>query len=214
MIKKSPLIPDFQTAVKQVQSKLQNYQPHRIHHEGVKRSAVMILFINKQSVPHIIFTRRTEWVENHKGQISFPGGMQDENDVDLRYTARRETFEEIGIRPEQINILGQLDDFFTVTNFIVTPFAGYVTNDFAYQINEREVAKVLEVPLEVFLRSDKFEVKKWPYKNQIYDVFFYYYEQEVIWGVTAFILNRFIDLVFHYNPAPTSLTLDTRQVKI
>lgn len=214
MSEKSNLIFNFQTVVRRVQTKLQNYQPQRIHREGVKRSAVMILFINKQSVPHIIFTRRTEWVENHKGQISFPGGMQDENDVDLMYTARRETFEEIGILPEQINILGQLDDFFTVTNFIVTPFAGYVANDFSYKVNEKEVAKILEVPLKVFLSSDKFEVKKWLYKKQMYDVFFYYYEQEVIWGVTAFILNRFIDLVFQYNPAPASLTLDPRQVKI
>ncbi len=214
MVDTNSKILDFHSVIQQVESTLQNYRPQTIHREGMKRSAVMILFINKQSIPHIIFTRRTEWVETHKGQISFPGGMQDEKDGDLLHTAKRETFEEIGIRSDQMRILGQLDDFFTVTNFIVTPFVGYLPDSFSYRVNEQEVARVLEVPLEVFLRSDKFEVKKWPHKNHLYDVFFYYYEQEVIWGVTAFILNRFIDLVFHYNPAPASLTFDPRQIKI
>jgi 8-oxo-dGTP pyrophosphatase MutT (NUDIX family) len=203
---------DFQSAIQLVETKLRNYHPQHIQGEGVKNSAVMILFINKQNIPHLIFTKRTEWVETHKGQISFPGGMRDAVDVDLFQTARRETFEEIGIRPEQIQLLGQLDDFYTVTNFIISPFVGFLANDFLYQINEREVAKVLEVPLSLFLRSDRFEVKKWPYQNKLYDVYFYHYQQEVIWGATAFILNRFIDRVFQYNPAPNPISPESRPI--
>jgi 8-oxo-dGTP pyrophosphatase MutT (NUDIX family) len=203
---------DFQSAIQLVETKLRNYHPQHIQGEGVKNSAVMILFINKQNIPHLIFTKRTEWVETHKGQISFPGGMRDAVDVDLFQTARRETFEEIGIRPEQIQLLGQLDDFYTVTNFIISPFVGFLANDFLYQINEREVAKVLEVPLSLFLRSDRFEVKKWPYQNKLYNVYFYHYQQEVIWGATAFILNRFIDRVFQYNPAPNPISPESRPI--
>ena len=203
---------DFQSAIQLVESKLRNYRPQHIQGKGVKRSAVMILFINKQNIPYLIFTKRTEWVENHKGQISFPGGMQDAADADLFQTAQRETFEEIGIKPEQIRLLGQLDDFYTVTNFIISPFVGLLADDFLYRINECEVAKVLEVPLSLFLSSDKFEVKKWPYQNKLYDVYFYHYQQEVIWGATAFIINRFIDRVFQYNPAPNSMSPPSRPI--
>src|SRR4030042_5141589 len=197
---------DFQSTIQLVETRLRNYRPQLIQRAGVKNSAVMILFINRQNIPHLIFTKRTEWVETHKGQISFPGGMRDSTDADLFQTARRETFEEIGIEPEQIQLLGQLDDFYTVTNFIVSPFVGVVTYEFRYRINEREVAKVLEVPLSLFLESTYFEVKKWPYQNRLYDVYFYHYQQEVIWGATAFMVNRFIGRGFQFNPAPAPVS--------
>jgi 8-oxo-dGTP pyrophosphatase MutT (NUDIX family) len=203
---------NFLDTIQLVETQLRHYKPQLIQREGVRNSAVMILFINKQNVPHLIFTKRTEWVETHKGQISFPGGMRDVTDSDLFQTARRETFEEIGIEPEQIRLLGQLDDFYTVTNFIVSPFVGLVTNEFLYQINKREVAKVLEVPLSLFLESTHFEVQKWPYQNKLYDVYFYHYQQEVIWGATAFIVNRFIDRVFQFNPAPNPVSQESRPI--
>jgi len=203
---------DFPAAVQLVETRLHQYRPRLIQREGVKNSAVMILFLNKRNIPHLIFTRRTEWVETHKGQISFPGGMQDESDVDLFQTACRETFEEIGIEPGQIRLLGQLDDFYTVTNFIISPFVGLVTGEFQYRINEREVAKVLEVPLSLFLESAHFEVKKWPYQNKSYDVYFYYFPQEVVWGATPFIANRFIDRVFQFNPAPNPVSEESRPI--
>jgi 8-oxo-dGTP pyrophosphatase MutT (NUDIX family) len=199
-------------AIQMIAVRLQNYQPRLIRREAVKNSAVMILLINKQNIPHLIFTRRTELVETHKGQISFPGGMQDKSDADLFQTACRETFEEIGIESRQIQLLGQLDDFYTVTNFIISPFVGLVTNEFQYRINEREVAKVLEVPLSLFLDSANFEVKKWPYQNKLYDVYFYHFQQEVIWGATAFIVNRFIDQVFQFNPAPDPVSEESRPI--
>jgi len=203
---------DFVAAIQLIEGRLQNYQPRLIQREGVRNSAVMILLINKQNIPHLVFTRRTELVETHKGQISFPGGMQDTADADLFQTARRETFEEIGIEPGQLRLLGQLDDFYTVTNFIISPFVGLVTGEFQYRINEREVAKVLEVPLSLFLESAHFEVKKWPYQNKSYDVYFYHFQEEVIWGATAFIVNRFIDRVFQFNPAPDPVSEESHPI--
>ncbi len=200
----------FEQAIEQMCAVLNEYQPHRVELDGVHAAAVMILTLNRQDIPHIIFTKRTDTVETHKGQISFPGGVQDPKDQNLLETAMRETYEEIGIQPNLIENLGQLDDFYTVTDYVVSPFAGYVNSDFEYQINTHEVAHILEVPLSVFLKADDFEIKKWNHQGTIYDVFFYHYLDQVIWGATAYILNRFIDTVFGFNPAPNSVIRDPR----
>lgn len=200
----------FKQTVKLIQNRLQNHQPMQISKSQITDAAVLILLLNKNDIPYLLFTKRTELVETHKGQISFPGGVKDKGDKTLIDTAVRETYEEVGIPPEKINYLGQLDDFFTVTNFIISPFAGYVENAVNYNVNESEVAEILEVPLSLFLSNKFFEVKKWEYHGQKYDVYFYYYGEHVIWGATAFILNRFIDTVFQYNPAPKPVLEDPR----
>ncbi len=195
-----------------VKSRLSLFQPKRFHIKGIKNAAVIILLLAKEDIPHILFTKRTDLVETHKGQISFPGGVSDPDDVNLLATALRETYEEVGIRPEIIEPLGQLDDFLTVTNFIISPFTGFIKSDYSYNINHTEVAEVLEVPLSLFLDDHHFEIKKWDYKGIQYDVYFYYYGNHVIWGATGFILNRFIHTVFQYNPAPNPVTEDPRNV--
>ena len=200
----------FQQAVDRTREVLGEYNPRQVSLHSVLPAAVMILLVNREEIPHLIFTRRTDTVETHKGQISFPGGVKDPQDKNLLDTARRETLEEIGIQPALIKDLGQLDDFFTVTDFVVTPFAGYIDTDFEYKINTREVAQILEVPLSVFLQDNDFEIKKWEHQGAIYDVFFYHYQDQVIWGATAYILNRFIDTVFAYNPAPHAVFRDPR----
>ncbi len=200
----------FAEAVEKVREVLNDYKPLRLNHDTARNSAVTILFINKQNKPYIIFTKRTDWVETHKGQISFPGGGEDEGDSSLRETATRETREEIGIQPDIIEIIGQMDDFYTVTDFIVSPFIGCITEDFRYELNRQEVDRVLEVPLSLFLDDRNFELKKWDHNGKTYDVYFYHYDKDVIWGATAFIINRFIDAVFGYNPAPGPVLGDPR----
>ncbi|UCF63244.1 MAG: CoA pyrophosphatase [bacterium] len=201
---------NFQQAVERTRKVLDKYDPRQLSVHSVLPAAVMILFVERRDFPHLIFTKRTDTVETHKGQISFPGGVKDLQDENLLDTATRETFEEVGIQPERINILGQLDDFFTVTDFVVTPFAGYIDTEFQYKINTREVAQILEVPLSVFLQDNDFEIKKWEHQGATYDVFFYHYQNQIIWGATAYILNRFIDTVFGYNPAPHAVIRDPR----
>lgn len=201
---------NFKQAIEQIGTVLKEYQPQRVEVHGVYSAAVMILILNRKENPHIIFTKRTDTVETHKGQISFPGGVKDPQDDNLLETAKRETFEEIGIQPKLIENLGQLDDFYTVTDYVVSPFVGYVKSDFEYEINTHEVAQILEVPLSIFLKADGFEVRKWDHQGTSYDVFFYHYQDQVIWGATAYILNRFIDKVFGFNPAPVSVIRDPR----
>jgi 8-oxo-dGTP pyrophosphatase MutT (NUDIX family) len=203
---------NYQETLQLVREKLNDHKPGQIKITDVFPAAVMILFLNKDDTPHLIFTKRTDLVETHKGQISFPGGVSDAEDSSLYETATRETWEEIGIHPGKVQLLGQLDDFYTVTKFVVTPFVGFVRSSFQYKLNHLEVAEVLEVPLSLFLQKKHFEVKKWQHEEKDYDVYFYYYDHHVIWGATAFILNRFIDLVFNYNPAPRPVREDPRNI--
>ncbi len=93
---------------------------------------------------------------------------------------------------------------------MVTPFVATLPYPYPFKINSKEVAEILEVPLELFLNDTHFEVKDWKHKDKSYPVYFYYFNQHIIWGATAFILNRFIDLIFEYNPAPQRIVEDPR----
>ena len=116
---------NFPDTVDLIRKKLDQHDPFNWDHDGsLKSSAVMILLLNKNNIPHLLFTKRTDLVEHHKGQVSFPGGVYDPSDESLLFTAERETFEEIGIRSDAIHVLGELDDFLTVTGFAISPFVG------------------------------------------------------------------------------------------
>lgn len=201
---------EFNLVVEMLRKKLRDYSPQRLHKENATSAAVMILLTEVQDEPHILLTKRTELVEHHKGQISFPGGVRDREDESLLHTALRETEEEIGLPPEKIEVLGQIDDFYTVTNFLITPFVGIVRQPLDFRLSQNEVAEVLKVPLSLFLSDKYFEMKEWEYQGRIYNVYFYYFNQHTIWGATAFILNNFVELMFGYNPAPYSVREDPR----
>lgn len=201
---------DFQQAKETIQRVLKTYKPQQLSVNGSRQASVLIPVLNRDDHPHLIFTRRTELVEHHKGQISFPGGMHDQADASLLQTALRETDEEIGIRPGEVQVIGQLDDLFTVTNFLITPFVGILTASPSFRLSTDEVAEVLEVPLNLFLTDEHFEIKKWEYRGRHYDVYFYHFNDHVIWGATGFIVNRFIHVVFGYNPAPNPVYRDPR----
>ena len=95
-------------------------------------AGVLLILHERPSGPHIIFQKRTDDVRDHKGQISFPGGAMDPGDESVLLTALRETHEEIGVDPGHIDVLGRLDDMVTVSNFLVTPFVGWL-DQFPYE---------------------------------------------------------------------------------
>ncbi len=202
---------NYNHAIQFIQSKLNAHKAKRLKIPNFIPAAVIIPFFNKNREAHILFTVRTNTVEHHKGQVSFPGGAQEKQDTTLLETALRETYEEVGIPPDAITYLGQLDDFPTITNFLVTPFVGKIPYPYPCNINTDEVAEVIEVPLDLFLTDRDFELKEKAYQGKKYPVFYYHFQHTVIWGVTAFIINRFIEFIFDYNPAPKSILEDPRQ---
>jgi 8-oxo-dGTP pyrophosphatase MutT (NUDIX family) len=181
-----------------IKSRLANHNPTTYQYADVayREAAVLIPLFFKEKIPYILFTKRTDKVEHHKGQISFPGGVKDTFDSDLQVTALRETMEEVGIEKKDITILGRTDQFLTNTNFMVTPFVGYFSYPYPYRVNSDEISQLIEVPLAHLLRPETFALKKWERNGILWDVHFYYYNDEIIWGVTGFLLSNFLAIVF------------------
>src|SRR4051812_47650322 len=124
-----------------------------------RKAAVLILFYPRGGEDYVVFTRRTDTVEHHKGQISLPGGSQDATDPDMVYTALRETQEELGVEPEHIEVIASLRDVYVpVSGFVITPVVARLKKDILrgeiiFRPNEDEVAELIEVPLDA-LRDD------------------------------------------------------------
>lgn len=142
----------------------------------------------------IVFTRRTERLSRHAGQISFPGGLQHEGDGSLVATALRETEEEIGLSPMAVEILGALAPVHTfVSGVLIVPFVGVLAARPAFVPNASEVAEVLEYPLA---RLAEAETRvEFPRDGPLYRGFAYGMDGNVIWGATAAILHELVALV-------------------
>ena len=157
---------------------------------------MLIPIFYKNGEPYLLLTLRTETVASHKGQISFPGGTRDDGDRDLLTTALRETFEEVGIRPEDVEVLGELDDLLAVTNFVVTPFVGVFPYPYDFKVSTEEIAELIEIPLSFFADPRNRRVEERLYRGRMVTVYFYDYGKYTVWGVTARILKGFVDLCF------------------
>ena len=113
----------------------------------LKCAAVLIPLVWYDEEWHIIFTRRTDTVESHKGQVSFPGGACDEGETTPEQTALREANEEIGINPNDVRVLGQLSNLITITYFRVTPVVGVVQWPVVFRVGAHEVARIFTIPV-------------------------------------------------------------------
>jgi 8-oxo-dGTP pyrophosphatase MutT (NUDIX family) len=176
---------------------LSHREKKRISDPGLISSAVLVPVYEKEGEWYILFTRRTRRVDYHKGQISFPGGRKDEGDSDLLATAMRESFEEIGLRPEAMEILGQLDDESTFsTSFVVSPFVALIPYPYDFSLNRGEVENLVEVPLAVLRDKANFREEIVTDGGRTFMAYSYRYGDQVIWGATARILKQFLDLVY------------------
>ncbi len=165
--------------------------------EGLRPSAVLVPVYEKGGEYYIVLTKRSEDVEHHKGQISFPGGAYDEVDGDLRATALREAFEEIGIRAEDVEILGKLDDQATFTsNFAVTPFVGAIPYPYDFRVNRKEVEELIEAPVASLLDPACFSPQTPDSEGELHPCGYYRYGGHSITGITAGILQQLLALVF------------------
>jgi len=168
-----------------------------------RRAAVLLPLYREGGETYVLFTRRTETVEHHKGQISLPGGGADAGDAGPLETALRETEEELGIPRERIRILGALDDVYTVVSgFVITPFVGVIPHPIPLRVNPQEIAEVLAVPLAVFRdpAALRVEERDGGPAGRV-PVYFYHHGPHEIWGATARIVKSFVDAVFGEGPA-------------
>jgi len=180
--------------LQQIRDFLADYRPQRLSQNETTPAAVILLLYEKAGEPYIVLTRRTEDVEHHKGEISFPGGAFDPQDGDLLTTALRETEEEIGVRPEDVQVLGRLDDIVTITGFMVSPFVGLLpTPSYPFAVNALEVAELVEVPLRHLLDERNLEQGVGRLGDRWLPILAYHYGDHRIWGATARILKGFFD---------------------
>jgi len=166
-----------------------------IKHPSFAHAAVLVPLFKKGEDCHILFTKRTDQVKYHKGEISFPGGVFDKGDSELERTALREAFEEIGLKGNDVQIIGVLDDILTITEFIVTPFVGLFSYPYPFKLSPIEIEELIEVPLSCLLDQGCFGERVIVRGDRKEVVYSYQYRNHLIWGATARILKQFLDLV-------------------
>jgi 8-oxo-dGTP pyrophosphatase MutT (NUDIX family) len=162
-----------------------------------RQAAVLVPLFKNATDYHLVFTKRTDTVKPHKGQISFPGGSFEPADGDLLTTALRESCEELGIQPEHVSVLGRLDDLPTVsTSFTISPFVGLIPYPYPFHPNPVEVAIVFDVPVSVLVdppvrrryiraRDDGATIEDYEFCV----------DGHVIWGATARIIHHFLSVM-------------------
>jgi 8-oxo-dGTP pyrophosphatase MutT (NUDIX family) len=144
----------------------------------------------------VIFTKRSDTVYYHRGQISFPGGGHEPQDTSLQHTALRETAEEIGLQPAHVRVLGQLDDLLTgSSNYLVRPFVGIIPYPYPFAIDRCETVSIIEVPLAFLRQHNPPTQEVRDYRGRTVQSFFFDYAGHTIWGATAKIMKQFLDLL-------------------
>jgi 8-oxo-dGTP pyrophosphatase MutT (NUDIX family) len=159
-----------------------------------RRAAVLVPVIDDGGPLRLLLTRRTEDLATHKGHVAFPGGMADPGDRDAVDTALREAEEEIGLPRDAVEILGVLDDFPTVTDLVaVTPVVGRVVRLPELRPQPGEVARIFSIPFDALQRPEGWEVKSYTRGDVTWPVFFFPYDGEMLWGLSAYIALHLLD---------------------
>jgi len=164
------------------------------HNKPLKSAAVLIPLVDDGTQLNVLLTKRATHLRHHAGQISFPGGKVEKHDKNLIETASREAFEEIGLAPERINIVGSLHTYQVISGFIVTPIIGFIPNNYQFIKDTNEVSEIFEVPLSHFLEPSNHISLKVQRKGFAHHVHFMPYKNYNIWGATASMLK---DLALH-----------------
>ncbi|HBY92942.1 MAG TPA: CoA pyrophosphatase [Chloroflexi bacterium] len=151
---------------------------------------------------YILFTVRSQTVRTHTGQISFPGGGRDPGDSSLLETALRETEEELGVRPDDVQILGSLDDVISYGSaYVVSPWVGVIPQAYEFRPNRDEIDELIEVPISFFRHPGSCRVELWEVRGQMKVVHFYDWNGHTIWGLTARILLALLAAICEDQPS-------------
>jgi 8-oxo-dGTP pyrophosphatase MutT (NUDIX family) len=161
---------------------------------NLRPAAVLVPLVEQNNTLEVLLTKRSRHLKHHGGQICFPGGKVDHGDKDHIFTAKREAHEEIGLLPEAVEVVGQLNPYQTISGFIVTPVVGLISPDQHYTANDGEVAEIFQVPLQHFLNSDNHQSMISHVNGSSRKVHFMPYKGYNIWGATAAMLK---DLAAH-----------------
>ena len=179
-----------------IQHAIQSYQADvALRHRSVytsdqldqfRRAAVMIPMFEYNNDWHILLTQRSDTVEDHRGQVAFPGGAREKEDKDLSETALREMQEEIGVKPEDVDIFGHLGDMSILTGFLVRIYVGRIPWPYEIKIAREEVKSVFSIPIPWLADSENHHIQFRNYAGrEVPVIFFDYYDGYQLWGASA-----------------------------
>lgn len=174
---------------------LRRFPRRRLAIGGMRPAAVLLPLFVRNGEPSLLFTRRTEEVRHHRGEISFPGGAREPEDSDLLETALRETEEEVGLKKEDVEVLGRLDDYESVHGYHVVPYVGCFEAPYPLEADPGEIAELIELPLSRLRDPSIFRVEDWTHRGRQMPVCFYTVGEHEVWGLTAEILRQFLRVI-------------------
>lgn len=162
---------------------------------NARRGGVLVLFYPHKNQLHLPLILRPTYDGVHSGQVGFPGGGYEEVDANITETALREAYEEVGIEPESVQILGQLTPVFVnVSNFVVQPTVGWVDARPTFKLDSYEVEQLIEVPLAELQDEQNVYEEEWTLRTRVAQVPFYKIQGQTIWGATAMMLSELLSL--------------------
>lgn len=160
-----------------------------------RRAAVLVPILQNGDSWELLFTRRSDLVNDHKGQVSFPGGSVEVSDATIEQAALREAQEEIGLPAHSVHVLGRLLDYPSISGYCISPIIGKIQYPFQLNLNKFEVSRVFTVPISWLANCDNFELKLYPRPDGTLERLYFYHEYkgELIWGISAKITIQLMD---------------------
>lgn len=195
-----PETPSTSLTEDEIKARIEAYcrdQQDSLPFSASRKASVLIPLYWEGGEWHVLFTRRSDKLNDHKGQVSFPGGAIDRNDGNVYRAALREAFEEIGLETTDTKILGRLKDYWTISDFIVSPIVARIKWPFTMVINHEEVGRVFSIPLSFLADKRNIEIKIFTLPNGRDTRLFSFapYDGEVVWGITARIMIRLLKVL-------------------
>lgn len=176
----------------ELSKRLSAFTARKIDPNGKGEASVLISLFDQGSEPAFLLTKRSQNVASYKGHISFPGGMRESSDSTLVDTALREANEEIGIKSSQVRVLGEFNDYLSNEGYVIHTVLGFFEDASCLEPHPDEVEYLLPIPVKFFNENPP-RTEIWERGGERFEVYFYDYQGEIIWGLTARMIKQFVD---------------------
>lgn len=186
-------------SVTKIIAALNSRAPQTLDLPGLKRAAVLVPIQQTPDGDHLVLTQRAELLNSHGGQIAFPGGKIDPSDSGPSAAALRESEEEIGLKPADVRVLGELDQVTAASDYLITPIVGVVPHRYDFRLNKAEATAVFSVPISALLQTGCFKVEpRLSPPDRPYPIYHFYCQGRDIWGATARIIMQLLELAYGF----------------
>ena len=165
--------------------------------DHLKQAAILVPLFFDKGIWKLLFIRRSNIGEFHRGEVAFPGGGKESVDQNMAETALRETREELGILPENIQILGEMKPLPTISKYFVTPIVGVLKTPMEIKPNSIEVARVFSIPLDWLMNDENWGLNTFEIDNRgkISTIVYNTFDEEKLWGFTAKVTQNLIEVI-------------------